>query len=47
MENISEGRSWINICIPEITPPSLKNNTADTDRLIKGIKKVLILKTYQ
>ena len=39
MENISEGRSWINICIPEITPPSLKNNIADTDRLIKGIKK--------
>ncbi len=41
MENISEDKVWINTCVPEITPPSLKNNIADTDRLIKGIKKAI------
>lgn len=32
---------WIKAVAPEITPPSLKDNTADIDRLIKGIKKSL------
>jgi uncharacterized 2Fe-2S/4Fe-4S cluster protein (DUF4445 family) len=32
---------WIR-CIPlRLTPPSLKDNTADADRLIKGLEKVL------
>jgi uncharacterized 2Fe-2S/4Fe-4S cluster protein (DUF4445 family) len=33
--------SWIKTVLPEISAPSLKDNTADVDRLIKGIKKAL------
>ncbi|HBF42159.1 MAG TPA: [Fe-S]-binding protein [Desulfobacteraceae bacterium] len=32
---------WIRIIAPEITPPTLRDNTADVDRLIRGIKKCL------
>ena len=34
-------KPWIKIIKPEIGQPSLKDNTADVDRLIKGIKKGL------
>jgi len=34
-------KPWIKIIKPEIAQPSLKDNTADVDRLIKGIKKGL------
>jgi len=36
-----ENNSWIKTVIPDITPPSLNDNTADVDRLVKGIKKTL------
>lgn len=36
-----ESRGWIRRLVPEMAPPSLKNNTADTDRLIHGIEKAL------
>ena len=32
---------WIRAVSPKITPPSLRDNTADADRLIKGIKEEL------
>jgi uncharacterized 2Fe-2S/4Fe-4S cluster protein (DUF4445 family) len=32
---------WIKSITPEITPPSLSDNTADVDRLIKGVKNAL------
>ena len=32
---------WIRKVSPGLTPPSLRDNTADVDRLIKGIKKEL------
>jgi uncharacterized 2Fe-2S/4Fe-4S cluster protein (DUF4445 family) len=38
---MSENASWIKKISPEIIPPSLEDNTADVDRLIKGIKKSL------
>ncbi|SPD73073.1 Iron-sulfur cluster-binding family protein [uncultured Desulfobacterium sp.] len=34
-------KPWIRTILPEISPPSLKDNTADVDRLIRGIKKSL------
>ena len=39
MEKISESKPWIKIFSPDLSPPSLGNNTADADRLIKGLKK--------
>ena len=41
MEKTAELRPWIARISPEIVPPSLKDNTADVDRLIKAIKKTL------
>ncbi len=41
MKEASEYNAWIKTIIPEIIPPSLEDNTADVDRLIKGIKKGL------
>ncbi len=38
---MSENASWIKKISPEIPSPSLEDNTADVDRLIKGIKKSL------
>jgi uncharacterized 2Fe-2S/4Fe-4S cluster protein (DUF4445 family) len=32
---------WIRAIAPRMTPPSLKDNTADVDRVVKGIKGVL------
>ena len=37
----AENRPWIKAIKPEIVSPSLNDNTADTDRLIKGIMKNL------
>ncbi|MFH1950266.1 MAG: ASKHA domain-containing protein [Pseudomonadota bacterium] len=41
MKNHKEGRSWIRNLPLQLSPPSLKDNTADVDRLIRGIKKGL------
>ena len=41
MEEQFGAKPWIKIISPEISPPSLQDNTADVDRLIKGIKKAL------
>ena len=41
MINADENDSWIRIIHPAIKPPTLKDNTADVDRLLKGIKKAL------
>lgn len=41
MANASENNPWIKRIILKITPPDLKDNTADVDRLVKVIKKVL------
>jgi len=34
-------RGWIRKVTPEMVPPSLNDNTADVDRLMKGIRKAL------
>ncbi len=36
-----EDHGWIRRVKPKITPPSLEDNTADLDRLLKGIRKSL------
>lgn len=36
-----QNAGWIRKISPQMTPPSLKDNTADVDRLTKGIKKAL------
>jgi uncharacterized 2Fe-2S/4Fe-4S cluster protein (DUF4445 family) len=41
MENRCEIPSWIRKVVPEINPPSLEDNTADVDRLIKGMRREL------
>ena len=41
MEKTPEAKPWIKSVGLKITAPSLKDNTADVDRLIKGIKKGL------
>jgi uncharacterized 2Fe-2S/4Fe-4S cluster protein (DUF4445 family) len=41
MNKTPENGPWIRAVLPEISPPSLKDNTADLDRLIKGIRKPL------
>jgi len=41
MEESLQHRPWIRKVIPEIVPPSLRDNTADVDRLLKGLKKPL------
>jgi uncharacterized 2Fe-2S/4Fe-4S cluster protein (DUF4445 family) len=41
MDQFTGSRPWIKKISPEISPPSLKDNTADVDRLLKGIKKSL------
>ena len=37
----AEDFGWIRWLQPKLTPPSLSDNTADADRLIKGLKKEL------
>ncbi|MBW2095492.1 MAG: DUF4445 domain-containing protein [Deltaproteobacteria bacterium] len=37
----TKAKGWIRKVAPEMAPPSLNDNTADVDRLIKGIRKVL------
>ena len=39
MEQLTGMSPWIRKVSPEISPPSLKDNTADVDRLLRGIKK--------
>jgi len=41
MERLPESDRWIRSIRVRTTPPSLKDNTGDADRLIKGIEKVL------
>ena len=41
MKSESENGPWIKAVALEISPPSLKDNTADVDRLARGIKKRL------
>jgi len=41
MKHNGENRTWIRRISPDLKPPSLSDNTADVDRLIKGIKKAL------
>ncbi|MCD4716629.1 MAG: hypothetical protein K8R45_07790, partial [Desulfobacterales bacterium] len=41
MENASKNNPWIKRLKLKITPPDLKDNTADVDRLVKVIKKAL------
>ncbi len=41
MEKTLPIKPWIVKISPNIIPPSLKDNTADVDRLIKAIKKIL------
>jgi len=41
MKHNKENRTWIRRISPDLKPPSLSDNTADVDRLIKGIKKAL------
>ena len=36
-----ENGAWIKRISPRLSPPSLKDNTADVDRLVKGMKKRL------
>jgi len=41
MEKTPQTKSWIIRISSEIAPPSLKDNTADVDRLVKAVKKAL------
>jgi uncharacterized 2Fe-2S/4Fe-4S cluster protein (DUF4445 family) len=41
MKPTNDNQPWIGRVRPEIKPPSLKDNTADVDRLIKGIRRSL------
>jgi len=41
MKNNGKSNGWIRKVSPALKPPSLSDNTADVDRLIKGLKKVL------
>jgi len=34
-------RGWIRVVSPSLDPPSLRDNTADVDRLVRGVKKNL------
>ncbi len=41
MDTIPGGDEWITVVSPPLVPPSLKDNGADVDRLVKGLEKVL------
>jgi uncharacterized 2Fe-2S/4Fe-4S cluster protein (DUF4445 family) len=41
MDAIPGDDGWIKVVSPRLSPPSLRDNTADADRLIKGLEKVL------
>ena len=41
MEKTAENNVWIKRVIPELTAPSLGDNTADVDRLVKGLRQRL------
>ena len=38
IEKAAEDNAWIKLVILELTPPSLGDNTADVDRLVKGLR---------
>ncbi|MFC1862983.1 ASKHA domain-containing protein [Thermodesulfobacteriota bacterium] len=40
MERFENKESWIKIHQVSLTPPSLKDNTGDVDRLLKGLRKI-------
>ncbi len=40
-KSMKQEQSWIRACTPELQKPSLEDNTADVDRLVKGIRKQL------
>ena len=39
MHAVTDQQGWIIRLVPELVPPGLKDNTAHTERLMKGIKK--------
>jgi uncharacterized 2Fe-2S/4Fe-4S cluster protein (DUF4445 family) len=39
--DLDEDKGWIRVVAPELTTPSLKDNTGDVDRLLKGIQREL------
>ena len=43
MQNVTENKDngWIRKVAPELSPPSLSDNTADVDRVLKGIRLIL------
>jgi hypothetical protein len=41
IERGPEDPAWIKMVTPLMTPPSLKDNTADVDRILKGLQKAL------
>lgn len=41
MDTIRGDDGWIKVVSPRLAPPSLRDNTADADRLIKGLEKVM------
>jgi uncharacterized 2Fe-2S/4Fe-4S cluster protein (DUF4445 family) len=47
MKTPLESPAWIRAIPVNITPPSLKDNTADVDRLVKGVKKGLKCETVK
>ncbi len=38
---MKSGERWIRACRPEIRQPSLEDNTADVDRLLSGVRRLL------
>ncbi len=41
MTRFNEDKGWIRVIAPEMTAPSLKDNTGDVDRLLKAIQREL------
>ncbi len=38
MEKTAQDNAWIKLITPDLVPPSLGDNTADVDRLVKGLR---------
>ncbi|MBW1681119.1 MAG: DUF4445 domain-containing protein [Deltaproteobacteria bacterium] len=41
MEHRKNQEGWVRAVSPVLSPPSLKDNTGDTDRLLKGLRKAM------
>jgi hypothetical protein len=41
MKKTAKSEAWIQVVESRLTRPSLKDNTADVDRLVKGVEKAL------